>query len=164
MTTFNDTIGERQAAFLRAEFATDGPPFVFDDGGREAAGYRGTTGDCAVRAIAITTGHPYQQVYDGINAASALERPRNRRRSNARTGVWPKAITRYLEPHGWMWVPTMTVGAGTTVHVRADELPGGPLVLRLSKHYAAMLDGVVHDLDDPSRGGTRAVYGYWMPA
>lgn len=26
--------------------------FVYDDGGRKAAGYKGTTGDCACRAVA----------------------------------------------------------------------------------------------------------------
>ena len=30
--------------------------YRYDDGGREAAGYRGKTGDCVVRAIAICTG------------------------------------------------------------------------------------------------------------
>jgi hypothetical protein len=34
-------------------------------------------------------------------------------------------------------------------------------VVALSKHYAAVVDGVVHDLYDPSRDGTRCVYGYW---
>lgn len=38
--------------------------FQFDDGGRAAAGYKGTTGDCACRAIAIASGRPYQEIYD----------------------------------------------------------------------------------------------------
>ena len=29
--------------------------FVYDDGGRKAAGYKGDTSDCTVRAIAIAT-------------------------------------------------------------------------------------------------------------
>lgn len=33
-----------------------GAKFVRDDGGRAAAGYSGTAGDCVVRAIAIATG------------------------------------------------------------------------------------------------------------
>jgi len=47
------------------------------------------------------------------------------------------------------------------VHLCDEELPSGNLVLRLSRHYCAMRDGVVHDTYDPSRDGTRAVYGYW---
>lgn len=35
-----------------------------NDGGRKAAGYKGITGDCVCRAIAIGTGQPYQTVYE----------------------------------------------------------------------------------------------------
>lgn len=31
--------------------------FVYDDGGRSAAGFKGKTGDCVTRAIAIATGN-----------------------------------------------------------------------------------------------------------
>ena len=41
--------------------------FVVDDGGREQAGYKGSTSDCVVRAISIAGGRPYQEVYDSIN-------------------------------------------------------------------------------------------------
>jgi hypothetical protein len=37
--------------------------FQYDDGGREAAGFKGSTGDCAVRASAIASGRPYKEVY-----------------------------------------------------------------------------------------------------
>jgi hypothetical protein len=33
--------------------------FVFNDGGRAAAGYKGLAGDCLIRSIAILTGKPY---------------------------------------------------------------------------------------------------------
>ena len=36
--------------------------YIHDDGGRVAAGYKGKTGDCVTRAIAIATGKPYQEV------------------------------------------------------------------------------------------------------
>jgi hypothetical protein len=41
-------------------------PFCYDDGGREAAGYKGKVGDCLIRAIAIVTGNPYREVYRAI--------------------------------------------------------------------------------------------------
>lgn len=41
--------------------------FKHNDGGRSEAGYKGITGDCAVRAISIVTGKSYQEVYDAIN-------------------------------------------------------------------------------------------------
>ncbi len=44
--------------------------FIYDDGGRVAAGFKGSTGDCCVRAVAIATGRPYQEIYDAINKVS----------------------------------------------------------------------------------------------
>ena len=46
--------------------------FVFHDGGRVAAGYRGKTGDCVTRSIAIATGKTYQEVYDALNGLALL--------------------------------------------------------------------------------------------
>jgi hypothetical protein len=137
--------------------------WVQDDGGRAAAGYRGEAGDCMVRAVAIATGLPYQVVYDAINVAGKGERVtrRRRRRSSARTGVHKPTLRRYLAALGWRWVPTMRIGSGRTVHLRAEELPAGHLVVSLSKHVTAMVDGVIRDTYDPSRGGTRCVYGYY---
>lgn len=139
--------------------------YVRDDGGREEAGYRGHAGDCGTRAAAIVTGVPYQEVYDRINELAQAERPRSgRKRSNARTGIWPRTLNRFLEEHGYEWVPTMTVGSGCTVHLRADELPAGRIVVRVSKHFAAVINGVLHDTHDCSRDGSRCVYGYWRLA
>jgi hypothetical protein len=139
--------------------------WIYDDGGRKAAGYDGMTGDCVTRAIAIATGLPYQTVYDGINAMAAHERPgskrRGGRRSHARTGVFRATRDRYLESLGWVWTPTMKIGQGCKVHLVAKELPAGRLVVCVSKHSVAVIDGVIHDTHDPSRGGTRCVYGYW---
>jgi hypothetical protein len=68
---------------------------------------------------------------------------------------------RYLVDHGWTWTPTMKIGQGCTVHLRAEELPSGRLIVRVSRHMCAVIDGVIHDTHDPSREGTRCVYGYW---
>jgi hypothetical protein len=65
---------------------------------------------------------------------------------------------------GFKWTPIMAVGTGCRVHLRADELPLGRLVVKISRHYSAVIDGVIHDTHDPSRGGTRCVYGCWRLA
>jgi len=142
-----------------------GRHFQSDDGGRSAAGYRGKAGDCVVRAIAIATGKPYQQIYDLVNSAAMYERTGKRKRgkSNARTGVYKTSIKRVMKSLGWVWTPTMQIGSGCTVHLRADELPAGRLVVSVSKHLTAVIDGVIHDTHDCSRRGTRCVYGYWQP-
>ncbi len=144
-------------------------PWTYDDGGRAAAGYRGKTGDCVTRAVAIATGRPYQQVYDEINEVAQTERPaaatrRGGRRSSARTGVFKPTTRRYLDSLGWQWTPTMQIGSGTTVHLAKGELPDVPvLIAKVSKHLVAVVGGVARDTHDPSRDGTRAVYGYWTP-
>lgn len=55
----------------------------------------------------------------------------------------------------------MFIGSGCRVHLKADELPKGVVIVSLSKHIAAVKNGVIHDLSDCSRDGTRCVYGYW---
>src|SRR5271167_730335 len=136
-----------------------GRHFQFDDGGRRAAGYKGKAGDCVVRAISIATGKPYQQIYDLVNSAAMHERTGKRKRgkSDARTGVYKTSIKRVMQALGWVWTPTMQIGSGCTVHLRADELPSGRLVVSVSKHLTAVIDGVIYDTHDPSRRGTRCV-------
>lgn len=131
--------------------------YIYNDGGRQAAGYTGKTGDCVTRAIAIATGKPYQEVYDALNMIAK----RKRRRQNARTGLHRSAYEDYLISAGWQWYPTMKIGQGCTTHLTAGELPQGRLIVAVSKHLTAVIDGTIHDNHDPSRGGTRCVYGYY---
>jgi hypothetical protein len=137
--------------------------FVFHDGGRAAAGYKGKTGDCVTRSIAIATGKTYQQVYGALNQFAETERigKRKRKRSNSRTGVFRKTYQSYLESLGWQWTSTMSIGSGCQVHLRASELPPGPLIVKVSRHLTAVIDGVLYDTYNCSRAGTRCVYGYF---
>ena len=136
--------------------------WVQDDGGRAKAGYSvdNDAGDCVVRSIAIVADKEYSLIYEAVaNRAAAHGYPRS-----ARDGVYPKVYKELLADWGWSWTPTMRIGEGCTVHMRADELPAGRLLVRLSKHLTAVVDGVVFDTHDPSRDGSRCVYGYWRPA
>lgn len=137
--------------------------FVYNDGGRKDAGYTGMTGDCVTRAISIATGYKYQQVYNLVNALGRRERKGKRKRgtSNARTGVYKYTTRRVMESLGWVWVPTMQIGSGCTVHLKEGELPPGRLVVQVSRHLTAVLNGVINDTHNPARGGSRCVYGYW---
>lgn len=136
---------------------------VYDDGGRRAAGYKGHAGDCVTRAVAIVTGKPYQEVYDELIALAATERhsKRQRGKSHPRTGIYKRSTRDYLKSLGFTWTPTMQIGSGCKVHLRADELPNGKLIVKLSRHICAVIDRVIHDTHDPTRYGTRCVYGYW---
>ncbi|MBI9051870.1 MAG: hypothetical protein JEZ00_20815 [Anaerolineaceae bacterium] len=55
----------------------------------------------------------------------------------------------------------MMIGKGCQVHLSENELPSGKLIVRLSKHMTAVIDGVIHDTHNPDRNGTRCVYGYF---
>ena len=81
--------------------------YIYNEGGRKKAGFKGNAGDCFVRAAAMGS------------------------------------------------------GKGCKVHLRTGELPGGSLVVKVSKHYTAVIDGVIHDIYNCSRKGSRCVYGYY---
>ena len=139
--------------------------FQYNDGGRAAAGV-GVCGDCVTRAIAVATQRPYQEISGALAARMSVQRvtKNSTRNPSVRNGVrvqrqWFKD---YMASLGFRWVPTMKVGGGCKVHLRESELPSGRLVVRVSRHCVAVLDGVIHDTHDPSREGTRCVYGYWQ--
>jgi hypothetical protein len=146
--------------------------FHYNDGGRSDAGYKGLTGDCVTRAIAIATGLPYQRVYDDLKecnrkfaeskARCRVAKAIRKRGNSPRLGVNRKIYEPYLISLGFEWISIMGIGKGCTVHVRPDELPKGRLVLSLSRHLTAYVDGILHDTYDCSREGTRCVYGYFQ--
>jgi hypothetical protein len=152
--------------------------WVYDDGGRAAAGFKGkAVGDCVTRAIAIATRQPYAVVYAELHArldayeashrdrvAERIARGGGRKGTTPRNGVSPKVFGPYLKELGWTLTPTMQIGSGCKVHLSADELPAGRLVVHVSKHVVAVIDGVVHDTYEDARDGKRCVYGYWSPA
>lgn len=140
--------------------------FQFDDGGRATAGFKGKAGDCVARAIAIAARLPYSDVYARLASETGNQRAgkSGKRAASARDGINTsrKWFKDYMAEIGFRWVPTMTVGQGCKTHLRADELPGGRLVVAVSKHYTAVIDGILHDTHDCSRNGARCVYGYWV--
>ena len=144
--------------------------FVLDDGGRAAAGFKGDARDCVCRAVAIATQRPYAEVYQELAAIEGGRR-RSKRRPNGRAAsarngikVQTVAFKRYMEGQGFRWVSTMGIGTGCQVHLDPRELPKGRLVVHVSRHSVAVIDGVIRDTFDASRGGKRCVYGYWMLA
>lgn len=140
---------------------------IWDDGGRAAAGFKGIARDCVCRSIAIATERPYREIYCLINTMATAERMSRRRaksgRSSARKGVYHPTTRRIMAALGWTWVPTMKVGSPGRVHLAEGELPAeGRLVVQVSRHVTAVVDGVIRDNHNPTRGGTRLVYGYFV--
>ncbi len=143
--------------------------FVFSDGGRRDAGFKSAkAGDCVARAVAIASGRPYAEVYERLSEGNRTQRG-GRGKSGAKTashGIYTQRqwFKDYMRELGFRWTATMGIGTGCRVHLRDDELPVGRLVVMLSKHATAVIDGVVFDTYDPARAGARCVYGYWRKA
>lgn len=167
--------------------------YQYNDGGREAAGFKGTAGDCVTRAVCIAAQMPYDEVYERLSRGMQTQRTTKRgsAKSSARNGVntGRKWFKDYMAAIGFEWISTMGIGTGCQVHLADGELPMGRLVVRVSKHVCAVIDGVIHDNHDPSeRAATiypahhadipkgayqmdngswcykpdRCVYGYWI--
>jgi len=127
--------------------------YIYSDGGRKKSGYKGSTNDCVVRAVAIATNRDYKDVYKELYDFAG---------QTPRLGVLKKMTRKYItEELGFNWHPTMIFGKGCRVHLNADELPSGVIICSLSKHITCVIDGVIHDTYDPSRDGRRCVYGYY---
>mgnify|MGYP003139067426 CR=1 FL=1 len=144
--------------------------FKYNRGGytRGSGKYRG---DCVPRAITIATGLPYEEVYEELQRRMEETRLRSRakywnekkpHRNKPHFGTCIKVARRYLQDLGWTWVPTMGIGRGCTVHLKADELPSGTIIAQVSNHVVCVIDGVMNDTYDSSRDETRCVYGYFI--
>jgi hypothetical protein len=132
--------------------------FIYDDGGRESAGFKGKAGDCVARSVAIASGRPYEEVYKVL--AKGMGSQRKSKGATARNGVNTdrKWFKDYMQSIGFEWVPTMMVGQGCKVHLVDGEIPEGRLVVRVSKHCTAVIDGVIHDTFDPSADRGTTIY------
>lgn len=109
---------------------TESMPWVQDDGGRAAAGFKGSAGDCVARSVAIAGGLPYGEVYATLAAGQGAQRAGrgNKKPASARNGINPhrKWFRDYMAALGFEWLPTMRVGEGCRVHLLRGELPPGP--------------------------------------
>ena len=124
---------------------------IIDDGGRASAGYKGQANDCVCRAVAIATERPYQEIYDRLEAMIQAKFGPTKRPPGVEA-LMHDGVMRAL---GWVWVPT------SKVHLRKDDLPSGRLVVCISYHAVAVVDGVLHDTHDCSQYGTKSIRGYY---
>lgn len=169
------TFAQQLHAAATHRAATAPMPFKRTDGGRATAGrVNGNVGDCAIRAITIATTRPYGEVFTDMqaqyrhwvfNSNDALARDI---KVFVKYGYidfcmlehgTPNAfIHHYLTQLGWMW--TSTRGRG--VLMQASHMPAGRVIVALSKHLTTVVDGVLHDTHDCSKGGAAIVHGHWL--
>ena len=140
--------------------------YQYDDGGRSKY-FKGETGDCVVRAIAIATGEDYKLIYDQLTQANKLymetkntklskrmKNTKSRKSGTPRGGNFKQIYKLFLEAKGWKWVSLMKFGSSE--RTKLDQLTKlGTIIVSVPKHLLCMKDGVVLDIWD-SR------YSFWL--
>ena len=125
--------------------------YQYNDGGRSKTGRKGHAGDCVCRAIAIAMNRDYDEVYRELadaNKAAGYKK-------SARNGIMRKVYEDYLNQYGWVWHTAPKFEGRKARHY---DMPDGTVIVRMARHVACVIDGVVHDTWDSRR---KMVYGYW---
>lgn len=146
--------------------------FAENDGGRAAAGFKGKTGDCGVRAAALATGIPYGQTYKELFARQKAYHASSRKacvkKAEARTikasprgGIWKDVINPFLIEQGATYISLAGIGK-PVVRVKnvAEMYPDKRLVMQLARHFSAMVNGV--NLDTWEQHPEKRVYSVWV--
>jgi len=127
--------------------------FIWHDGGRADCGYVGLTGDCVTRAIAVSTGISYRDVYRKLGEISEM---------SPRCGVATDVSTEYLTDLGWTYTPGWGQGFSQ------QWLPKGALIVHLRSqgwrrhgHFCSVIDHCVYDTWNPSDDDDYLIEGYW---
>ena len=110
--------------------------WIENDGGRKAAGFDGSAGDCCVRAISIAMKKDYKEVWDFFNQLSGV---------SPDIGVSDIHICNYVENAGWK---RRFYREGETQVI--DAIPEKGLGIVWCKfldglHCIASIDGKIHD-------------------
>ena len=116
--------------------------FVYDDGGRADAGYRGKTGDCVIRATAIATGLEYEKLYKKFARL-------NKKRygiATGRQGVAKKDYEPVLESLGFV-KRSRQKGSKWETFTQAYQYYGDCIIV-FPHHMAAIVDGNLRDTED----------------
>ena len=137
--------------------------YIYDDGGRRNAGYKGDTGDCVVRAAAIVLDYEfpharphYQTVYDamaaGMKAAGYVasgnayaQKPRTGRAAKNKVNRAGDIQVRVLRSLGFEKAKLPTGPRPTYAEALRDF---GPCIVSTRKHMAALVNGALRDTFD----------------
>jgi hypothetical protein len=121
--------------------------WVYDDGGRAAAGFKGEANDCVVRSASIVTGRSYRRVWEDIAKLKG---------GNPDRSTEIEVVTEYLATLGLKKIHPETRA------LKLSELSKtGRFIVALSNHATAVIDGTIRDIWHPNQSGRRYVYRYW---
>jgi hypothetical protein len=125
--------------------------FIYNDGGRADAGFKGKAGDCVVRAIAIATGEKYKNVY---NMVASANKDFGFAKS-ARNGIHKSVSADVLKKLGFQWYSAPKfIGR----KARPFDMPRGVVIAKQAHHLVAVINGVPYDTFDST---VKIIYGYW---
>lgn len=133
--------------------------YIKHDGGRRDAGFKGASGDCVTRAIAIALDLPYRKTYNELGALSSemtggLE-------SSVRDGC-PTAVHHCYLTHQ-QWTLTLLKDA----YFRTNDIPmTGRIIVASARHLVAVINGTVLDswdsrMSNRTKNGRAKVFGYY---
>lgn len=125
--------------------------YVYNDGGRSKAKFKGRAGDCAARALAIALKIDYEQAYRLVadtNADFGYAK-------SARNGVHKEVYHYLLKQLGFTWHHAPKFEGRKA---KCSDMPKGVVIARQAKHFVAVIDGIPQDTWDSSQ---KMVYGYW---
>ena len=132
--------------------------YLKTDGGRRDAGFKGQTGDCVTRSIAIATETPYRQVYKALTELTKLMT--GGIRTTVRDGCSKEVAHQYLTDLGWSLVLTPNC---YLIDAPTDQR----IIAVLPRHKVAVLNGTVHDSWDSrvsrrTKCGSPRLLGYYV--
>ena len=122
----------------------------YTDAGRSEAGYKGKK-DCGIRAVVIATGMAYKDAQKLLRKHAKNGRKGKGSISN---GIFKEDFNSALEELGFKWFSAPKFDGRKARYSDID----GVAILRMSKHYVTVVDGVLHDSFDSRH---KMVYGYW---
>lgn len=121
--------------------------YTFNDGGRSGH-FKGKTGDCVTRAIAIATKLPYIDVYNSLFdiaknwKGNSVQARIIRRDASPRNGTSRKVWVRFLNDYLGL------VEMREKRKLNDSLFYKGTYIVKVRKHTIAIIDGVVHDTWD----------------
>lgn len=143
--------------------------FRYDDGGREAAGFAGMTGDCVTRAIAIATGIPYCKIYEELNFLSESASVKYLRGFYAHKGLPGGVNHAYLNRIGWKYIST-EANSKPLKFLCQEDLPKGNLIAIIEPlesdgplHACCVKNHVIFDSGNTVALGPPVMRGYFIP-
>ena len=146
--------------------------FMFSDGGRELAGYKGDAGDCVTRAISTAIAWESDSRYEYEKHRSELmkrmsswrktsrsKKAKATKSNSVRNGTPQEVYRPYLEDLGWERVSLVKFGDPTRKEMVKEDIPDGVVILEVSKHLVACVRHAVFDTWD-CREATIFVEGF----